>query len=224
MREDQKNSAFSSVISIGLRNRKIDEATQLLSELPPEKSRQVLPLFAAKWFETDRDRALQWVLSLPDEDQRNSAFEAIGIKWAAKDFRNMSKFALANIEVLPVEFTEPLAKRWGGIYPMEAMGWQTKVPDEHGVPAAREILNSWSQKSPKAAAAFILKMGHKAKRDQALPAVGRNLMKADPKEGIQWLKMLHADRRFSEDQIKDIVEAVFPDEKERSDALKEIGG
>lgn len=180
-------------------------SVKMIHDLPEDRQIPTLYNFAANFFHSDRESALDWALAQTYPEYRTAALRAISQNWAGKDFRSMGKFSRENIESLPVEFIKPLASRWGGIYPREAMGWQTKLPDPHGVPAASLIMQSWARKTPDAAAKFLLSMGHPDKRNGAFPLVAEQFLKQDQAGAIAWLKSLSDDKRFSIEAVRNAV-------------------
>ena len=219
----QESDALRDVI---LSAAKVDPvvSVEMIRELPEGRQLPMLSSFAVEFFRRDRDSALEWALDQHDPEYRAGVLRAISGDWAGADFRAMGKFSRENIDSLPVEFVEPLATRWGGIYPMEVMGWQTKIPDSHGVPVAKLAMQSWARKTPQAAAKFLSKMGHPEKRTGAFPLVADQYLRQDREGGIAWLKSLADDRRFTGEAVRNAVtESRSISEENRDIILREIG-
>jgi len=198
-------------------------AVALINTLPEDQQERALDEFAKNFMEKDQEAALSWAHSQTDPEFRGQIFRRIGHSWAQKDFRNMGKYVQENAEALPESFVTPLANRWGGIYPKEAMSWQTRLPDELALPAVTSIMSGWANKTPAAAGDFVLTMDYSDKRAAAVSAVSHRFLRSDFDGAVSWLAEATANHGFSEVEIRRaIVESSLSPAK-RDAAFEKLG-
>ena len=168
-----------------------DALDTMCAILPPGPTKQTL-LNGAALTLADRDpqSAIALASRMDPGDLRTSAFETIAYAWAATDAGAAQKWASGiDDPMLRQRLLAVGAKALAVTDPDLAATWLSAAVRDGAVlnETALTIVDTWSEKNPAAAAAWVATFGNGTPRAEAIELVAKHWMKSDPAAANAWL-------------------------------------
>jgi len=156
-------------------------------KLPPERIEETYESAAAAMSETDPEKALHWLETVPEA--ANSVFNAL----AATDPQKAASAILPLCQTPDTaqEFSDSLASiasHWcNDAPPEEVISWAGKLPEGNGrTKVITNIADQWTDKDAVAASAWIATLPQGDERDAAAGELIADIRSDDPAAALQW--------------------------------------
>jgi hypothetical protein len=159
LRGEARSKAVAGVVE-GVAQKDTAAAASLVGSLEPGGAKNsAAGALALKWFhKSGPEPVIEWLSTLPDADTRRAGMEQIQWNWQMRNPAAVAAFltgphaSLANSHLVQNAAAEQARRD-----PEAAMEWTGKLPSSILPMAREEVLQTWVQSRPEAAAAWLLK-------------------------------------------------------------------
>lgn len=178
-------------------------ASQLAADMEPGAAQNnACALIFKTWFEkghTEREAALEWLASLPDDSARRAGLQRVALGWAQSDPDGMRDFISGPMGHIAEHYIiREVAEKQAEKNPQAAMEWATSLPGYRGANASLSVMDHWMQIRPNDAAAYARTLPAGPHRELAIGTVSRRFLDLSVEQAASWYRTLpSADQKIA---------------------------
>lgn len=190
----QRNQALAAVLgTIALRDPAL--ATSHFARLPPGQLRgETAGRIAAQIAETAPAAALDWVVSLDDQDARMQAAMQLGHTLASRDPDSAAELVDRVPDEVRAEWIASVAAAFAEYDPERGVQWVRGYQDEPEYPRIlAQLTSNLAASSPEAALELVDRTLDGAERDDALVGMMHMVASQSPETAVRWLDRIADD-------------------------------
>lgn len=172
-------------------------ASQLAADMEPgaAQNNACASIFET-WFEkgpTEREAALEWLASLPDDSARRAGLQRVARDWAQSDPDGMRDFISGPLGHIAEHYIiREVAEKQTAKNPQAAMEWATSLPGYRGANACLSVMDQWMRIRPDDAAAYARHLPAGQHRELAIGTVSHRFLDLSVEQAASWYHTLPA--------------------------------
>lgn len=196
-----------------------------------EVQRKLARQMVDEWSKYDREGALEWSLSLSDENARNNGIHAVLKNWIQSEPAEAMAYVAGEVDPdRQRDFYRNAFRTWSREDPEQATEWLSSLPEDlkRADEVYRDVANNYVNHDPMAASEWIATLEAGAARDSSVETLVGKVARTDPEAAFIWAetvdtesKRLNSLKRSVREWVKTDTDAAYNAIEDSKIAAKE---